>query len=102
MLVVEAVEVVGDADRIDRNRLRPASLRRFRGDAGKLEQALDQLPLLGLQRLTRDQRAAWLPRPVTEDPGNPGGRGLDVVAGGLLTPPGAQVGADLDRLVGRP
>src|SRR5512133_574758 len=49
VLVVEAVEVVGDADRVDRNRLRPPPFRRLRGDDRKLQQPLDQLALFGLQ-----------------------------------------------------
>ena len=50
MLVVEAVEVVGDADRVGRDRLRPALLRRLRDDRRQLEQPLDQLALLRRER----------------------------------------------------
>src|SRR2546430_11519035 len=45
VLVVEAVEVVGDADRVRRDRLRPALRGGVRGDGRQLEQPLDQLAL---------------------------------------------------------
>ena len=47
MLVVEAVEVVRDADRVGRERVRAAPLGRLLDDAGKLGQPLDQVLLLG-------------------------------------------------------
>ena len=46
-MVVEAVEVVGDADRVRRERVRAAPLRRLGDDSRELGQPLDQLPLLG-------------------------------------------------------
>ena len=49
MLVVEAVEVVGDADRVDRNRVRGATLRGLGHDHGEVRQALDQIALLTLE-----------------------------------------------------
>src|SRR5437660_5070442 len=51
MLVVEAVEVVGDADRIGRNSLRAALDERVLGDRGQLGEPLHELPLLRRQRL---------------------------------------------------
>jgi hypothetical protein len=51
VLVVEAVEVVGDADRVGRNLLRRAPLGRLARDRGKFEQALDELALLHRERL---------------------------------------------------
>src|SRR5581483_7473913 len=48
-VVVEAVEVVRDLDRVDRERLRPASRGRLAHDARKLRQALDELALLRLE-----------------------------------------------------
>ena len=51
MLVVEAVEVVGDPDRVVRQRVRPAPLDRLLDDPGELDEPLDQLPLLGGQLL---------------------------------------------------
>src|SRR5439155_14903529 len=51
MLVVEAVEVVGHADRVVRERLRRAPLGRIGDERGKLQQPLDQLALLARQRL---------------------------------------------------
>ena len=53
VLVVEAVEVVGDADRVRRQRLRPAPLDRLRDDAGELGEPLDQLALLRGELLRR-------------------------------------------------
>ena len=50
MLVVEAVEVVGDADRVGRYPLRAALLGGVRGDEGQLGQTLDQLTLLRRER----------------------------------------------------
>ena len=46
VLVVEAVEVVGDADRVDRDRVRRPPLGRLRDDGGELEEALHELALL--------------------------------------------------------
>src|SRR5438445_6143167 len=51
MLVVEAVEVVGDPDRIGRNSLRAALDERVLGDRGQLGEPLHELPLLRRQRL---------------------------------------------------
>src|SRR5439155_9574222 len=47
---VEAVEVVGDADRVVRDPLRPAPLGRLGGDIGELGEPFDQIALLGLER----------------------------------------------------
>ena len=63
VLVVEAVEVVRDADRVDRDRVRRPPLGRLRHDAGELEQPLHELALLaregrrGQARVTIDPRA---------------------------------------------
>src|SRR5262245_25674037 len=51
VLVVEAVEVVRDADRVGRERVRPAPLDGLLDDPGKLGQPLDELLLLGSQPL---------------------------------------------------
>ena len=51
MLVVEAVEVVGDANRVVRERVRAASRNRLLDDVRELGQPLDQILLLGGQLL---------------------------------------------------
>ena len=84
VVVVEAVEVVGDADRVGRDRVRAAALGRLGDDRGKLGEPLDQVALLGGElggRLGgRDVASPGVP----EDPGDPGVRVLDVVDGVLL------------------
>src|SRR3954447_12050507 len=50
VLVVEAVKVVGDTDRIDRPGLRAASHERVGDDLGKLGEPLHELALLGRER----------------------------------------------------
>ena len=47
VLGVEAMEVVGDADRIGRDRVRAAPLGRLGSDPGQLEEAPDQALLVG-------------------------------------------------------
>ena len=56
MVVVEAVEVVGDADRVRRQRMGRAPLRRLRDDAGKLDEPLDEAALLGVELGTARRR----------------------------------------------
>src|SRR5690242_18377588 len=51
--VVEAVELVGDADRIRRQRVRAAPLRRLRRDVGELDEPLHEVALLRGQRDAR-------------------------------------------------
>src|SRR5581483_1787747 len=46
VLVVEAVEVVGDVDRVVRQLVRAAPLSRLRHDGGELDEPLDELALL--------------------------------------------------------
>src|SRR5690242_15764658 len=99
VLVVEAVEVVGDPDRVGRNPLRAALHERVGGDGGQLGEPLDELSLLRGQRargLGGDRGVAG----VAEDPGDPGVRVLDVVHGVLLRPLGGKIDVDVDRLVG--
>src|SRR4051794_8351800 len=100
VMVVEAMEVVGHADRVVRDRLRAAPLGRLARDRGKVGKPLDQIALLGLDtcRGGRDSGVAG----VAEDPGDPGVRVLDVVDGVLLAPLCGQVDVDLHRLVGPP
>src|SRR5437870_1176533 len=52
MLVVEAVEVVGDADRVRGDPLRPALRRGVCDDGGGLREPLDQLLLFRRERTT--------------------------------------------------
>src|SRR5579859_4615156 len=98
MLVVEAVEVVGDVDRVVRELVRAAPLGRLGDDGGELDEALDELALLGRQiggRIGADRSVARVPH----DPGDPGRDVLDVVDGVLLRLLGGEVDVDLDRLV---
>ncbi len=53
VLVVEAMEVVGDADRVGRDSLRAALRRRVGSDGRELGEPLDQLALLGRERTRR-------------------------------------------------
>ena len=62
VVVVEAVEVVGDADRVRRERMRPPPLRRLRDHARKLGEALHELALLR-QRALRARRPTGRHRP---------------------------------------
>ncbi len=61
MVVVEAVEVVGDADRVRGERVRPAPLGRLGDDLGELGQALDELPLLAARARPAGSGAASAP-----------------------------------------
>src|SRR5438132_10400362 len=77
VLVVEAVEVVGDVDRVVRELMRAAPLGRLCDDGGKLDEALDQLALLGRElgrRIGADRSVAC----VAHDPRDPGRNVLDV------------------------
>ncbi len=98
MLVVEAVEVVGDPDRVGRDRLRAPLLGRVGGDARELGEPLHELALLRRERpggLGGDGGVAR----VAQDPGDAGVRVLDVVDRVLLRALGREVDVDLDRLV---
>ncbi len=98
VVVVEAVEVVGDPDRVRRDRVRCAAHGCFGGDCGQLGQPLHQLPLLvGERRRGRGRglRAGC----VAEDARDPGVGVLDVVDGVLLRLLRGEVDVDLDRLV---
>ena len=55
MVVVEAVKVVGEPDRIGRDRVRRAALRRLGDDSRELEDPLDEIALLGRQLAGRRQ-----------------------------------------------
>src|SRR3954467_12269872 len=99
VLVVEAVKVVGDSDRVGRNALRSALHERLGYDRRQLGEPLHELAFLGRERacgLGGDGSVAG----VAEDPGDPGVRVLDVVDRVLLRPLGREVDVDLDRLVG--
>src|SRR3954469_16998817 len=98
VVVVEAVEVVGNPDRVVRNTLRSAPLRRLGHYIGELDQALDQILLLGCRRLRRLGRNLG-PFRVAPDPGDTRVRVLDVVDRILLAPLRGEVDVDLDRLV---
>src|SRR5215831_9642834 len=99
VLRVEPVEVVGDADRIDRDRLGPPPFRCFRRVHRKLREALDQVAFLGRERGFRRGGNRGRAGPA-QDPGDPGMRVLDVIDRVLLGPLGRQVDVDVDRLVG--
>src|SRR5437879_7108812 len=53
VLVVEAMEVVGDADRVGRDALRAAFRQRVGDDGGQLGEPLHKLPLLRGQRSSK-------------------------------------------------
>src|SRR5947209_2973304 len=66
MLVVEAVEVVRQADRVRRDALRPAALGRLTRNGRELGEPLHDVALLGRQRLREHQVATRGPG-VAED-----------------------------------
>src|ERR671910_294610 len=97
VVVVEAVEVVREPDRVVRKPVWGSALGGLRHDVGELDQPLDQVALLRrrVSRVRRSLRVAGIP----EDPRDPGVRVLDVVDGVLLAPLPRQVDVDVDRLV---
>ncbi len=101
MLVIEAVEVVGDADRVDRDRVRRPPLGRLSGDLRELEQALHQLALLRSER--RDGGSPVRPctraLDVPQDPGDARVRVLHVVDRVLVRALLREIDVELDRLV---
>src|SRR6266540_1542168 len=99
VLGVEAVEVVGDPDRVVRDRMRAAALRRLRRDAWEFGQALDQVLLL-VRELPGGPGADLGVSGVAKDPGDPCMRVLDVVDGVLRSLLGGELDVDVDRLVG--
>src|ERR671935_2549847 len=101
VLVVEAMEVVGCADGVGRQRVRAAPLRRLGDDAGKFGQPLHELALLARERPRGRPPNLGLAR-VPEDPGDARVRVLDVVDRVLLALLGREVDVDLDRLVRSP
>src|SRR5204863_5574451 len=100
VLVVEAVELVGDADGVCRDRLRAALLGRVGRDGGQLEQPLHQLPLLAGERPDGLGGACGRAAGAAQDAGDARVRVLDVVDRVLLRALGRQVDVDVDRLVG--
>src|SRR5215212_1645988 len=82
VLGVKAVEVVGDANRVGRNRMRSAPLRRLGGDPGELQQAADEALLL-VGELGRRKAADRCSTRLPEDPCDPCMDVLDVVDGVL-------------------
>ena len=97
MLVVEAMEVVGEANRVDRDRVRCPPLRGLCDDERKLEQPLDQVPFLGCE--LRGSLAGACAFGVSQNAGDPRVRVLDVVDGVLLRPLRGEIDVDVDRLV---
>ena len=101
MLVVEAVEVVGDADRIRGIACGPRFAAASATTRRELGEALDQLPLLLRQRAPATRRLPTsVVASVAQDPGDARVRVLDVVDGVLLRALRGEVDVDLDRLVG--
>src|SRR4029079_9202950 len=98
VVVVEAVEVVRDADRVRREGVRAAALRRLPHDAGQLEKPLHELTLLGRER-PRGPGVGLARFRVPQDARDPRVRVLHVVDGVLLAPLRGEVDVDLDRLV---
>jgi len=99
MLVVEAVKVVGDPDRIDRDRMRCATLRSLGGDGGELQEPFDQVALL-FRELYRCVPVSTVR--VAQDAGDPRMCVLDVVDGVLLRALGGELDVDVNRLVVSP
>src|SRR5438270_9539069 len=99
MLVVEAMEIVGHADRVGRQRVRAAPLRRLGDDPRELGEPLHEVALLARQRAERARRRLRAGR-VPQDPRDPRVRVLHVVHGVLLALLGGEVDVDVDRLVG--
>src|SRR2546425_13228276 len=99
MLVVEAVKVVGDPDRIDRDRMRCATLRSLGGDGGELQEPFDQVALL-FRELYRCVPVSAVR--VAQDAGDPRMCVLDVVDGVLLRALGGELDVDVNRLVVSP
>src|SRR5262249_59140281 len=98
VLVVEAMKIVRDLDRVRRERVRPPPLRGRRDDARELDQTLHELALLGGQLARRPWRASRAAG-VAHDPRDPRVCVLHVVHGVLLRLFGGEVDIDLDRLV---
>ncbi len=98
MLVVEAVERVGDLDRVVGQRVRATPLGRLGDDGRELGEPLDQFALLRRKRSSY-QAGTWLGGGVAEDAGDPGMGVLDVVDRVLLGLLGGEVEVYLDRLV---
>src|SRR5439155_6780618 len=99
VLVVEAVEVVRELDRVRGQRVRTAARGRRLDGAGEVDDPLDQVALLGSE-LFRRLGARRGRAGVAHDPRDPCVRVLDVVDGVLLRLLGREVDVDLDRLVG--
>src|SRR6266446_715194 len=99
MLVVEAMKVVGDSNRVDRDRVRRTPLRRFCSDHRKLGEPLDQVTLLALELVRRGDAGASSGPGVPEDARDARMRVLHVVDRILLRALGCEVDVDVDRLV---
>ena len=102
VVVVEAVKVVGEPDRVRRNRVRRPPLGRLGDDARELEDPFHEIAFLGRQ--LAGQREAVLHHGrlrgcVAKDPGDAGMRVLDVEHGVLGRLLGRQVDVDVDRLI---
>src|SRR5262245_25342499 len=101
VVMVEAMEIVGEVDGVVGELMRGAPLGRLCDDGRELDESFDQGPLLGRQlcrRVGPDGRVAG----VAHDSGDPRRRILDVVDGVLLGLLGREVDVDLDRLVVAP
>ena len=99
VVVVEAVEVVGDADRVGRDRMRRAPLGRLGDDLRELGEPLDEVALLRRERRERCPTAGYRAVRVAQDAGDAGVRVLHVVDRVLLRLLRGEVDVDLDRLV---
>ena len=99
VVVVEAVEVVGEPDRVHRDRVRAAPLGRLAHDGRELGEPLDELALLGRERHARRRVDLGSVGRLAEDAGRPRVDVLDVVDGVLARLLRGEVDVDLDRLV---
>src|SRR3954465_2310361 len=98
MVVVEAVEVVRNADRVGRQGVGPATLGRLLDDGRKLREPLDELALFRSEGARR-RRESLASVGVPEDARNARVRVLHVVDGILVGPLPGEVDVDLHRLL---
>ena len=94
-VVVEAVEIVGEPDRVDRDRVWRTPFRCLCDERRELGDPLEELALAAHRHV--GERSRGLPRSVAQDPGDPRVGVLDVVDRVLLASLTGEVDVDLDR-----
>src|SRR4051794_11236212 len=101
VVVVEAVEVVGDADGVRRQGVRTAALRRLGNERWELGESLDELALRRFDP-ARGLRRGRPPLGVSQDARDSGVRVLDVVDRVLVGAFAREVDVDVHRLLVAP